>query len=54
MRRLNYEGDYNLIFEKQRKYEEGLKSYHDEARSKENHHLEEKEDEKKENENTPE
>ncbi len=53
MRRRNYEGDYNLIFEKQRKYEEGLKSYHNEAQN-ENHHLEEKEDEKKEDDNTPE
>lgn len=53
MRKLNYEGDYNLIFEKQRKYEEGLKSYHDNA-NKESHHLEEKENEQEEKDNTPE
>lgn len=53
MRRRNYEGDYNLIFEKQRKYEEGLKSYHDNAKN-ENHHSEDNKDEKKEDKPSPE
>ena len=29
MRRRNFEGDYNLLFEKQSKYEESIKSYHE-------------------------
>lgn len=53
MRKLNYEGDYNLIFEKQRKYEEALKSYHEDSNS-ENHNLEDTKDEKKEDGITPE
>lgn len=52
MRKLNYEGDYNLIFEKQRKYEEGLKSYHNDTHN-EDHHLEEKENEQEENKKSP-
>jgi hypothetical protein len=28
MRKRNFEGDYNLLFEKQREYEEHIKSYH--------------------------
>lgn len=32
MRRRNFEGDYNLLFEMQTKYEETLKSYHEHHR----------------------
>lgn len=36
MRRRNFEGDYNLLFEKQSKYEESIKSYHEHNKATEN------------------
>ena len=36
MRRRNFEGDYNLLFEKQSKYEESIKSYHEHNKGTEN------------------
>ncbi|MBR4218749.1 MAG: hypothetical protein IKR71_06860 [Bacteroidales bacterium] len=36
MRRRNFEGDYNLLFEKQTKYEEALQAYHERNKKQEN------------------
>ena len=35
MRRRNFEGDYNLLFEKQSKYEQSIKSYRERSKTPE-------------------
>ncbi len=48
MRKRNFEGDYNLLFEKQREYEEHIKSYHNAEGEGKDNQPKEKNDDKQE------